>query len=249
LANSTWGQWMAELSVPAIYRSQASMLPGVKVRMGTKALPHAGIGVPCYAWSTSPLRRYTDLVNQWQLIACATHGNTAALVAPFKPKDVELFAIISSFEATYSAYNGYQASMERFWTLKYIEQENIQELNATVIKNLPGQPIMARALDLPMVMPVLGNTALVRGEVVRVRLQGIDLISLDIQAQFLESLEKPTAPSASQGAASHASPPGLDAQTAQEEDSDDSMSVGPLHIAVDMENTEASEKAVDTATD
>jgi exoribonuclease-2 len=249
LANSTWGQWMAELSVPAIYRSQASMLPGVKVRMGTKALPHAGIGVPCYAWSTSPLRRYTDLVNQWQLIACATHGNTAALVAPFKPKDVELFAIISSFEATYSAYNGYQASMERFWTLKYIEQENIQELNATVIKNLPGQPIMVRALDLPMVMPVLGNTALVRGEVVRVRLQGIDLISLDIQAQFLESLEKPTAPSASQGAASHASPPGLDAQTAQEEDSDDSMSVGPLHIAVDMENTEASEKAVDTATD
>ncbi len=249
LANSTWGQWMAELSVPAIYRSQASMLPGVKVRMGTKALPHAGIGVPCYAWSTSPLRRYTDLVNQWQLIACATHGNTAALVAPFKPKDVELFAIISSFEATYSAYNGYQASMERFWTLKYIEQENIQELNATVIKNLPGQPIMIRALDLPMVMPVLGNTALVRGEVVRVRLQGIDLISLDIQAQFLESLEKPTVPSASQGAASHASTPGLDAQTAQEEDTDDSMSVGPLHIAVDMENTEASEKAMDTATD
>ncbi|NCN72190.1 MAG: RNB domain-containing ribonuclease, partial [Betaproteobacteria bacterium] len=42
LANSTWGSWMAELGVPGIYRSQASMLPGVKVRMGTKALPHAG---------------------------------------------------------------------------------------------------------------------------------------------------------------------------------------------------------------
>jgi exoribonuclease-2 len=68
LANSTWGQWMAQLGVPGIYRSQASMAPGVKVRMGTKALPHAGIGVPSYAWSTSPLRRYTDLVNQWQII-------------------------------------------------------------------------------------------------------------------------------------------------------------------------------------
>ena len=56
LANSTWGQWLASLGVPAIYRSQASMAPGVKVRMGTKALPHAGIGVPAYAWSTSPLR-------------------------------------------------------------------------------------------------------------------------------------------------------------------------------------------------
>jgi exoribonuclease-2 len=73
LANSRWGQWMAELGVPAIYRSQASLAPGVKVRMGTKALPHAGIGVPSYAWSTSPLRRYTDLVNQWQIIACVRH--------------------------------------------------------------------------------------------------------------------------------------------------------------------------------
>jgi exoribonuclease-2 len=45
LANSTWGSWLAELGVPGIYRSQASMAPGVKVRMGTKALPHAGIGV------------------------------------------------------------------------------------------------------------------------------------------------------------------------------------------------------------
>ena len=74
LANSTWGQWLAEHGVPGIYRSQASLAPGVKVRMGTKALPHAGLGVPSYAWSTSPLRRYTDLVNQWQIIACAKHG-------------------------------------------------------------------------------------------------------------------------------------------------------------------------------
>ncbi|MBP6852774.1 MAG: RNB domain-containing ribonuclease, partial [Rhodoferax sp.] len=95
LANSHWGAWMAELGVPGIYRSQASLAPGVKVRMGTKALPHAGIGVRCYAWSTSPLRRYTDLVNQWQIIACARHGKTAALAAPFKPKDAELFSIIS----------------------------------------------------------------------------------------------------------------------------------------------------------
>jgi exoribonuclease-2 len=85
VANSTWGGWMAELGVPGIYRSQASMAPGVKVRMGTKALPHAGIGVKSYAWATSPLRRYTDLVNQWQIIACVRHGKTAALAAPVKP--------------------------------------------------------------------------------------------------------------------------------------------------------------------
>jgi len=250
LANSTWGQWLAEMSVPAIYRSQASMLPGVKVRMGTKALPHAGIGVACYAWSTSPLRRYTDLVNQWQLLACVSHGNTAALVAPFKPKDVELFAIISSFEAAYSAYNGYQASMERFWTLKYLEQEHITELKATVIKNMPGQPIMIRALELPLVMPVNGNTALVRGEIVRVKLQGMDLISLDVQAQFLESIEKPLGtPLASAGSGSP-SPNALHGDASQlslndpsalsDDDLDDieeAFAAGPLEISVEVESS------------
>ena len=133
LANSSWGNWMAEMGVPGIYRSQASLAPGVKVRMGTRALPHAGIGVASYAWSSSPLRRYTDLVNQWQIIACARHGKTAALVAPFKPKDAELFSIISSFDAAYSAYNGYQGAMERFWTLRYLQQNNTQELVASML--------------------------------------------------------------------------------------------------------------------
>ncbi|MEO7055679.1 MAG: ribonuclease catalytic domain-containing protein, partial [Caldimonas sp.] len=67
LANSTWGGWLADCGVPGIYRSQASMAPGVKVRMGTRPAPHAGMGVAQYTWATSPLRRYVDLVNQWQL--------------------------------------------------------------------------------------------------------------------------------------------------------------------------------------
>jgi exoribonuclease-2 len=82
LANATWGAWLAECRVPGIYRSQASMAPGVKVRMGTKPAPHAGLGVAHYAWSTSPLRRYVDLVNQWQLVACARHGRSAASPRP-----------------------------------------------------------------------------------------------------------------------------------------------------------------------
>ena len=86
LANSTWGGWLAACGVPGIYRSQASLAPGVKVRMSTQPGPHAGIGVAQYAWSTSPLRRYVDLVNQWQIVACARAGRSAALVAPFKPE-------------------------------------------------------------------------------------------------------------------------------------------------------------------
>jgi exoribonuclease-2 len=140
--------------VPAIYRSQASLLPGIKVRMGAKALPHAGIGVPSYAWSTSPLRRYVDLVNQWQIIAAARHGTAAALAAPFKPKDAQLFAIISAFDAAYSAYNGYQAGMERFWTLQYLQQHGLTELDASLLREQPGGAWLARADELPLVFTV-----------------------------------------------------------------------------------------------
>ena len=216
LANSTWGNWLAELGVPGIYRSQASLLPGVKVRMGTKALPHAGIGVKSYAWSTSPLRRYTDLVNQWQIIACARHGKTAALAAPFKPKDAELFSIISGFDATYAAYNDYQRGMERFWTLKYVQQQGILELTGTVFKE--G---LVRADDLPLVLPVLGTQNLPRGARVRVKLGAIDEITLDVNGTVIERLDQ--TPEAA---------PGPGAQD-DEEDEDEAVA-GPIAIAVDV---------------
>ena len=189
LANSTWGEWLHSLGVPAIYRSQASLAPGIKVRMGTKSLPHAGLGVKSYAWSTSPLRRYTDLVNQWQIIAAAQHGQTAALAAPFKPKDTELMAVVSAFDAAYTAYGQHQASMERFWTLRWLQQHGVTELDATVIKDQPGGAWLVRADTLPLVFPVLGNVALGRGAHVRVALGRIDLMALDVGGTVLERLD------------------------------------------------------------
>ncbi len=217
LANSTWGNWLAELGVPAIYRSQASLAPGVKVRMGTRALPHAGIGVKSYAWSTSPLRRYTDLVNQWQIIACAHHGKTAALAAPFKPKDAELFSVISGFDAAYSTYNGYQGAMERYWTLKHVQQQGLTELIGTVFKE--G---MVRAEALPLVLPVFGIQGLPRGARVRVKLGAIDEITLDVSGSFIEWLDQQAAP------------------ITTEEDEEDSVA-GPIAIAMDLSDAAASD--------
>ncbi|ROR01394.1 exoribonuclease-2 [Delftia acidovorans] len=229
VANSTWGGWMAELGVPGIYRSQASLAPGIKVRMSTKAQPHAGIGVKSYAWATSPLRRYVDLVNQWQIIACARHGKTAALAAPFKPKDAELFGIISSFDGAYSAYNGYQAGMERFWTLKYLQQHAITELTATVIKEGMGGGLLVRADDLPLVFPVLGVTGLPRGAHVRVRLGEIDEIALDVSGTLIERLDGDAA-AAADGAEDSA-------------EDDEEAVAGPIAIAVDMNETDGTPAA------
>ena len=222
LANSSWGNWLAELGVPAIYRSQASLAPGVKVRMGTKALPHAGIGVKSYAWSTSPLRRYTDLVNQWQIIACARHGRTAVLAAPFKARDAELFSIISGFDAAYSAYNGFQGAMERFWTLKYLQQNGVTELRASVFKEN-----MVRADDLPLVLPVAGGRDLPRGAKVRVRLGDIDEITLDVSGTVIERLDA--------AMAGVATPQGVIDSVEEDEEE----VAGPIAIAVDMADADA----------
>jgi exoribonuclease II len=214
LANSTWGQWLAACGVPGIYRSQASLQPGVKVRMGTKAQPHAGIGVPSYAWSTSPLRRYVDLVNQWQIIACARHGKTAALAAPFKPKDANLFSVISAFDAAYTAYNGFQNGMERYWTLRHLAQNATTEITATLFKDN-----LVRADTLPLVLPVMGTEGLPRGAHVRVRLGEIDDITLDVHGTVLERLDLPVDDVPDDSA---------------EEDAEDALAA-PLTLAIDVD--------------
>jgi exoribonuclease II len=227
LANSTWGGWIAECGVPGIYRSQASLAPGVKVRMGVKPAPHAGMGVAQYTWATSPLRRYTDLVNQWQIIACARHGRTAALAAPFKPKDAALFSIISGFDAAYTAYNGYQSGIERYWTLKYLAQNGISELDAAVMKD--G---LVRAEELPLVFRALGADGLPRGTRVRVRVTATDLLTLDVHANVVARLDD---------AAAAAEPvDDADAEEAAE-------SAGPLTLAIDVKDGDEEPAAAATA--
>ncbi|MBC7992678.1 MAG: RNB domain-containing ribonuclease [Rhizobacter sp.] len=227
LANSTWGGWLHELGVPGIYRSQASMAPGVKVRMGTKAAPHAGMGVAQYTWATSPLRRYVDLVNQWQIIACARHGRTAALAAPFKPKDAALFSIISSFDEAYGAYNGFQSGIERYWTLQYLAQHGLRELDAAVMKE--G---LVRSDELPLVFHAIGAERLPRGARVRVRITGTDLLTLDVHASVLQRLDDPANA----------------ADNAVVEDAEiDDASAGPLTLAIDMSGDASEEPAVASA--
>ncbi|MDE2083070.1 MAG: RNB domain-containing ribonuclease [Burkholderiales bacterium] len=223
LANSTWGGWLAEHGVPAIYRSQASLLPGIKVRMGTRPLPHAGMGVAQYAWATSPLRRYVDLVNQWQIIACVRHGRTAALAAPFKPKDAQLFSVISAFDTAYAAYNGFQQGIERYWTLRWLQQNAVAELEAAVMKD--G---LVRAETLPLVFRVPGTEALARGSRIRARITAIDLLTLDLHATLAARLEAPaaTGDAAAEGTGDEAT----------DEAGDDAEAAGALMLATALDD-------------
>ncbi|MDN5842348.1 MAG: RNB domain-containing ribonuclease, partial [Alcaligenaceae bacterium] len=178
LANSLWGGLLAQHGVPGIYRSQQ----GGRVRMSTQALPHEAIAVPQYIWSTSPLRRYVDLVNQGQLVAVARHGVSARLVAPFKPKDADLYAIISAFESQYALWGEFQSSIERYWCLRWLQQQNIHSTQATVLRDN-----LVRLNCAPFVTRVNGLPEFERGHELTLDIMGYDELNLDIDCRLREA--------------------------------------------------------------
>ena len=184
-ANSSWGKLMHDHGVPGIYRAQGGGSGGwatkMAVRMITHAAPHQGLGVDQYAWSTSPLRRYTDLVNQWQILACVEHGVTAPLVAPFKPRDADLFAIVSAFDAAYGAYADFQNTMERFWCLRWLSQQGSRRVDAVVLKDE-----ILRLVDLPLVIKLPGMQPVPRGSQVVLDLVRWDEVDLSVEARLIE---------------------------------------------------------------
>lgn len=182
-ANSTWGKLMYDYGVPGVYRIQSgkNLSSKLSVRMLTAPAPHHSLGVNQYAWSTSPLRRYIDLVNQWQILACLEHGLAAAQIAPFKFTDTTLCKIVSSFNSIFSSYNIFQSDMERYWCLRWLQQENIKEVDAIILKNE-----MARLIDIPLIIRLPGMPIMPRGAQVRLSLLRFDEIDLTIEARLLK---------------------------------------------------------------
>jgi exoribonuclease-2 len=177
LANNRWGQLLAEHDLPGIYRAQGAG----KVRMTLKPAPHEGLGLDCYAWSTSPLRRYVDLINQRQILAAAR-----AEKAPYAGNDPMLFAAMRDFELAYDAYNDFQRRMERYWCLRWLQQEGIETIEAGVIKEN-----LVRFDGLPFVTRVNGAPTLNPGDRIRVAVADIDLLDIELSCQYREILPSP----------------------------------------------------------
>lgn len=180
VANQTWGALLRDAKIPAMYRAQTAG----KARMTTVAAPHEGLGVDCYAWCTSPLRRYADLVNQWQLLALLRGA-----APPYAPKSAELMAALRDFELTYASYGDFQRRMEHYWCLRWLLQEGWQALTALVLKDN-----VVRCETLPLVCKAVGMPTLPRGTPVRLAIESIDLLDASLQARYLEVLDTRAAP-------------------------------------------------------
>lgn len=180
LANSLWGKLLADHGVSGLYRSQSVG----KVKMSTHPLEHQGLGVAQYAWCTSPLRRYVDLVNQMQLVA-VLRGETP----PFAQNDASLFAILSAFEGRYASVNEYQQTMERFWCLRWVSQQPRRRLEATGIRD-----DTVRLMDAPLYFRVSGCPPLAAGQRLLVDVLEWDELDLTIQARVAQLLTDPNNP-------------------------------------------------------
>jgi exoribonuclease-2 len=174
VANSTWGALLRDAGVAALYRAQTAG----KTRMTTVAAPHIGLGVDCYAWSSSPLRRYVDLVNQWQLIA-HLQGRTP----PYTAKSAEFLGALRDFELTYAAYADFQRDMERYWCLRWLLQEGEMQPVASFIKEH-----LARLDRIPLVVKSMSLPDLARGAGLRLAIDAIDLLAAEITVRFIELL-------------------------------------------------------------
>ena len=180
-ANATWGLWLEEHGCAGIYRSQRMG----RVRMSTSPGPHDGLGVARYAWCTSPLRRYVDFVNQQQ-IAAVVRG----VAPPYGRSDADFFSIVAQFEETYGAYRDFQTRMERYWSLRWIEQENIRRIEAIVVKG-----DLVRIEGLPFMQRVPGMPELPRGRKVVLSVLGLDYVDLVMEARLLEIRDEVVEPS------------------------------------------------------
>jgi exoribonuclease-2 len=173
-ANRCWGAWLEQQGLAGIYRSQSLG----RVRMATVAAPHEGLGVSHYAWCTSPLRRYVDLLNQRQLLAAA-----GGAPPPHRRGDADLFAIVSAFDAAYSSYAEFQQTMEIYWSLRWLQQEEVRRIEAVQAR---GGTVRLRGL--PMNARVAGAADLPRGQRVLLELGDFDLVELTPNARIVQLL-------------------------------------------------------------
>lgn len=171
-ANTEWGKQLTDAGITGIFRSQANG----KVKMSTSPAPHQGLGVSQYAWSSSPVRRYVDLVNQRQIVAMIRQEPP-----PYSRENHALLIAIRDFETAYGIYGEFQRAMERYWCLRWLLQERIQIIDAQVIKEnfvkLDHIPLVIRVPSLPELTP---------GTYVQLRISEIDLFDRTLHAEFLQ---------------------------------------------------------------
>jgi exoribonuclease-2 len=123
---------------------------------------------------SSPLRRYVDLLNQWQL-AAALAGRRPS----FARNSDSLLSAVRAFELTYARYDEHQRAMETYWSLRWLLQEKLTSVGAVVLREnvvrVEGLPLITRVASLP---------ELPAGTRVYLAIEEVDLLDRSLLARY-----------------------------------------------------------------
>jgi exoribonuclease II len=203
LANSALAGWAQDREIPLFYRTQDIALPrdycGVWSKpqdiyqvirsLGatlteTSPKPHRSIGAPCYAPFTSPLRRYTDLINELQILGFIENESP-----PLNKEQMD--EMLPDLNSRTSLVSQVQRFRPRYWKLVYLKQNCknttwrgivVDNNGHFVILSLPKELMMVRASH----QLFGGKTRL--GQAFRLRLGKID--PLNNEVSVLEAWEE-----------------------------------------------------------
>lgn len=154
LANRLSGEYLAEHGLAAVFRSQPNPEKAIpqdepptpenlhkwrrwmkRGELGLSPARHAGLGLEAYSQSTSPIRRYADLLSQRQLKTHLASGQPAYTLEQMEPLHQRL-------ERTTHQAEQLERERKQFWTLRYLEQRRWAELDAVVLQNLPDKHLV-----------------------------------------------------------------------------------------------------------
>jgi len=170
LANTTWGGYLAEHDVAAVYRVQSAG----RVRLSVHPEVHDALGTVGYAWFTSPLRRYVDLLNQRQLLAVL-----AGRRPPLGRGSEALLAAMRAYEEASARYEEHQRALEHYWCLRWLDQEGVREARAVVLRDN-----LVRFETLPLVARAAGMPELERGTRVLVSVEALDFFERTVSCRW-----------------------------------------------------------------
>jgi exoribonuclease II len=187
LANSLAAQFLADHGIAAIYRGQPDPREPIKaaadksllelwqdrrrlsrVVMDLRPSPHWGLGLACYTFATSPIRRYLDLVIHRQLLA-AVSGQARI----YEPEELE--QILTIIDPAMRRAGQLKTRRLRYWLLKHLASRVGQRREALVLESLPHRyRLMLPDLLLEFFMATPAAVRLSPGDTVLVRLDRVN---------------------------------------------------------------------------
>lgn len=156
LYNRSIAQFAVQRNLPLLYRNINQFLDeNQEVRnssafISTRPGYHPGIGAEAYLHATSPIRRVVDLINQMQV--CGMLCQQQMLFS-----ETDLIQMIPNIEKRILQIRETVSRSERYWFLKYIEQEQLHNPLGAYFKGYVNGKIKAEIL--PWGKQVLLDTA------------------------------------------------------------------------------------------